>query len=273
MQRTTFFMTVALAALMALCTSGMAWASVAASISGTLQANNSSSYQSGSTTYTAYYDYIVSSNTFDITQGWKISGTVSGLPPQSDGYWLEVAVIPKASWDYLRTTWGPNWECATFNKGVFMDVENYGAEAWAMMQDYEQQSNPPMYWPIAASGGSYAFDFEYQLALAPGSTTSGAAELWINGTHTQYNSASTAFGQDYDPRNGGSYYTDGGPSPSPGDYTEAYLVAHVWSNDTNSSVVTVSAQATPELPPSALLGLSMLPLGLAYLRGRRRKEH
>ena len=29
---------------------------------------------------------------------------------------------------------------------------------------------------------------------------------------------------------------------------------------------------TPELPPSALLGLSMLPLGIAYLRGRRRKE-
>ena len=29
---------------------------------------------------------------------------------------------------------------------------------------------------------------------------------------------------------------------------------------------------TPELPPSALLSLSMLPLGIAYLRGRRRKE-
>ena len=29
---------------------------------------------------------------------------------------------------------------------------------------------------------------------------------------------------------------------------------------------------TPELPPAALLGLSILPLGLAYIRGRRRKE-
>ncbi len=29
---------------------------------------------------------------------------------------------------------------------------------------------------------------------------------------------------------------------------------------------------TPELPPAALLSLSMLPLGLAYIRGRRRKE-
>ncbi|HCA46764.1 MAG TPA: hypothetical protein DEP45_05210 [Armatimonadetes bacterium] len=28
---------------------------------------------------------------------------------------------------------------------------------------------------------------------------------------------------------------------------------------------------TPELPPSALMGLSMLPLGLAYIRGRRGK--
>jgi len=29
---------------------------------------------------------------------------------------------------------------------------------------------------------------------------------------------------------------------------------------------------TPELPPAALLSLSILPLGLAYIRGRRRKE-
>lgn len=33
-----------------------------------------------------------------------------------------------------------------------------------------------------------------------------------------------------------------------------------------------SVYLTPELPPSALLGLSMLPLGLAYIRGRRRKQ-
>lgn len=44
---------------------------------------------------------------------------------------------------------------------------------------------------------------------------------------------------------------------------------------TNSSSFTndfdnIKLQGTPELPPSALLGLSMLPLGLAYLRGRRR---
>ncbi len=32
------------------------------------------------------------------------------------------------------------------------------------------------------------------------------------------------------------------------------------------------ANNTPELPPSALLGLSMLPWGIAYLRGRRRKQ-
>ena len=29
---------------------------------------------------------------------------------------------------------------------------------------------------------------------------------------------------------------------------------------------------TPELPPAALLSLSMLPLGLAYIRGRRRNK-
>lgn len=29
---------------------------------------------------------------------------------------------------------------------------------------------------------------------------------------------------------------------------------------------------TPELPPSALLGVTMLPLGLAYIRGRKRKD-
>ncbi|MGC9318001.1 MAG: hypothetical protein ACP5KN_08200, partial [Armatimonadota bacterium] len=31
-----------------------------------------------------------------------------------------------------------------------------------------------------------------------------------------------------------------------------------------------SEYLTPELPPSALLGLTMLPLGVAYLRGRGR---
>ncbi len=39
-----------------------------------------------------------------------------------------------------------------------------------------------------------------------------------------------------------------------------------------NSGITLTVQVTPELPPSALLGLSMLPLGIAYLRGRRRKE-
>jgi len=33
-----------------------------------------------------------------------------------------------------------------------------------------------------------------------------------------------------------------------------------------------SIHLTPELPPSALLGLAMLPLGLAYIRGRRRNK-
>jgi hypothetical protein len=33
-----------------------------------------------------------------------------------------------------------------------------------------------------------------------------------------------------------------------------------------------SIYMTPELPPSALLGLTTLPLGLAYIRGRRRRD-
>ena len=45
-----------------------------------------------------------------------------------------------------------------------------------------------------------------------------------------------------------------------------------WGVPGDHNDMVVSIEKTPELPPSALLGLSMLPLGIAYLRGRRRKE-
>ncbi len=52
---------------------------------------------------------------------------------------------------------------------------------------------------------------------------------------------------------------------------DSYGQAHISYYDaTNGDLM--YANNTPELPPSALLGLSMLPLGIAYLRGRRRKE-
>ena len=45
-----------------------------------------------------------------------------------------------------------------------------------------------------------------------------------------------------------------------------------WGVPGDHNDMVVSIQKTPELPPSALLSLSMLPWGIAYLRGRRRKE-
>lgn len=44
------------------------------------------------------------------------------------------------------------------------------------------------------------------------------------------------------------------------------------ANEADYNDMVVSIVRTPELPPSALLMLSMLPLGLTYLRGRRRRD-
>jgi len=43
-----------------------------------------------------------------------------------------------------------------------------------------------------------------------------------------------------------------------------------WCDCVHLDSVELHVEHTPELPPSALLGLSTLPLGLAYIRGRRR---
>ena len=54
-----------------------------------------------------------------------------------------------------------------------------------------------------------------------------------------------------------------------------------WAGDPNAGsryamlkdeLAYASTQRTPELPPSALLSLTMLPWGIAYIRGRRRKQ-
>jgi len=59
------------------------------------------------------------------------------------------------------------------------------------------------------------------------------------------------------------------------DQTFANVTGFVLEVGTNSDSFTndfdnVKLQGTPELPPSALLGASMLPLALTYVRGRRR---
>ncbi len=46
-----------------------------------------------------------------------------------------------------------------------------------------------------------------------------------------------------------------------------------WGVPGDHNDMLVSIEKTPELTPSTLLGLSMLPWGIAYLRGRHRKEN
>jgi len=99
------------------------------------------------------------------------------------------------------------------------------------------------------------------------------------------------FGFYMDPRGPGGHLIYTEDNTNPADYRQAWVFDHptaefggwviAWDDivfgvepigtpDHNDMIVTI--QKTPELPPSALLTISMLPLGLAYLRGRRRKE-
>ena len=68
---------------------------------------------------------------------------------------------------------------------------------------------------------------------------------------------------------GDFYAVDGYDQPS-----EEYAVLYNTSfgDPDGEYKVMVPNGRTPELPPSALLSLSMLPLGLAYIRGRRRNK-
>ncbi len=69
---------------------------------------------------------------------------------------------------------------------------------------------------------------------------------------------------------GDFYAVDGWDQPTQ-EYAALYN-ASFGDPDAEEHKVLVPNGRTPELPPSALLALSMMPLGIAYLRGRRRKQ-
>ncbi len=219
-----------------------------------------------------YYGAIVSSTSFDITQLNVITGSITGLPVDNGVYWAEVGVIPKATWDYWETAYGGGYKYARFNKGTFLCSEDDGSNAEIFLQDWEAQSSgKPSYQYVSASGGFYDLDFEIVFDTSDIVYPGTSAQMWVNGNPTNAGPSTLEWGRDLNPAPGAGlqpetdYYS--------ATYTDVYLVAQVWSSDADyRGSFDVDVEATPELPPSALLGLSMLPLSIAYLRGRRRKE-
>jgi len=117
----------------------------------------------------------------------------------------------------------------------------------------------PRYWSAPRSVTGDTWDFKLEYHLNPDGTT-GWAKWWLDGTLIESGGKDRLdfTGEDL----GTAMIFTGvmnGNNPNNG-----HVVA--WEN------VTATGYCTPELPPSALLGLTMLPLGVAYLRGRRRKQ-
>jgi len=220
-----------------------------------------------------YWGGIISSTSFDVTQYNVIGGSVTGLPVDNGVYWAEVGVIPKATWDYWETAYGGGFKYARFNKGAFLCSEDDGSNATIYLQDFEAQaSGKPYYQYVAASGGSYDFEFKIVFDTSDIVYSGTSAAMWVNGNPTNQGTSTLEWGQDWNPAPGAglrpetNYYG--------ATYTDVYLVGQVWSSDANYlGSFDVEVEATPELPPSALLSLSMLPMGIAYLRGRRRKKN
>jgi len=90
----------------------------------------------------------------------------------------------------------------------------------------------------------------------------GASEQWSSMATMEWNQTSR-LGDWQEGRFGLEAYIVSGDGVEPVDWGQQFL---------STQYGRYHIGVTPELPPSALLGLSMVPLGIAYLRGRRRKE-
>ena len=140
------------------------------------------------------------------------------------------------------------------NYGIWFDrdtVDPYQAQMWGQVDGATYNT-----------GGVYDITITYQAI----SDSLGTMFATVNGIPAGFYTAGWKNAEP-DIYPGGMSFT--------GDLTKMQVFAGLWAPATASGDVEIrglTATQTPELPPSALLGLSMLPLGVAYIRGRRRKE-
>jgi len=180
--------------------------------------------------------------------GVVVSGKITDLDP--DGLvWVEIGLIPKATYDYWQTAYGGAYKYAVYDKGI--QVVNWSSNGQGLSLQENGGSakggkDGGYAWPLSepTSGSPWSF----AVRMSPGGSTGGTASLYVEGA-TIY------------PKEGNlqlSYQ---------GDYSQAYLIAQIWTNTQNGkfSFTDVKAETVPE-PMSVFLGV----MGLGSVAGLRR---
>jgi hypothetical protein len=227
---------------------------------GTVQANT---YYAGSGLNAYWAESVVPLN---LSGNWvsEVSGKITAISNPTTS-WVEIGVIPKNRYDYWQTAFGGGWKPAVFDKGLYVVSWdggggqyglslNEGWDDWTSTTYHNKNGgNAPFAWPLAAPSGSAPWDFAY--TMEP--TTPGNSYLSVTG-ETIYGTQPFPYG-----------ITDGQPVANDNDYTDAYLIAQIWTDTQGASFTFEDVQATVVPEPVTMAGLVFGLGGLAtYVRRR-----
>ena len=245
-------------------------------VAGTAGASSVVSLPNGTVTADTYYGghglnayWAESVVPLNLSGNWvkQVSGKITNISHPSTT-WVEIGVIPKDKYDYWQTAFGGGWRPAVFDKGLYVvhwddgtDLDLALQEGWddwsSTTYHNKNGGNQPFAWPLTAPTASDPWEFAF--TMSP--TTPGNSYLSVTATNASvYGTQPFPYG-----------VTDGEPVPNDNDYSDAYLIAQIWSNteDASFSFEDVQAEVVPE--PVTMAGLILGVGCLArYVRKRRR---
>ncbi len=210
---------------------------------GTVTANR----QDSGTGLNAWFGESVTAQTIDaqnISPGsWvEVSGKITGISATSTS-WVEIGLIPKATWDYWQTAFGGAYKSAVFDKGIY--VVDWSSGGLGLSLDENTTSGAVFAWPLSDPTTS---PWDFTITMVPTGSSGGNAYLTVAGA-TMYGTQPRA-------------YT--------GNYGDSYLIARIWSNTQNASFSFEDAQAKVVPEPVTMAGLALGIGSLAtYLRRRK----
>jgi len=192
--------------------------------------------------------------TFDITLTLQPVNFITALPTITDE-WAD----PSLEWRFTGMVWQPDGGCWSnhFMTGTYVSADlPEGDWVHGSGDHYGQSLNDGFVGVFVDDDGSTSAPWNNFYD----NNASDFAE-WSKGVVLDPNNPSTV-----------SFSVDIWIPDGPG-FQNAQMGWTGWDESTGKfRKAQNSIELTPELPPSALLGLSMLPLGLAYIRGRRRNK-